>query len=476
MDAGSQKPCPNCGTALGAHVRVCPQCGADVVAGRTGGTRAKRKKKSQRLPLLIGAGIVVGLGVLAVLILFAVRLLAERREMAAKKAAKPARERKVVATTQKAKAAPSEAEQKALAALEAREKEIKQAVAEYRKRLKDALGKLRTASPGEMAGLWADLYVFCRDNGLPTEAEQCWSRAVLLRPAEQAVNAKLGRTELFAGVPVTPEQKGFLEGLRPSLVIVNNDPALSNHTVRVNRGTEAPLAWSSPAQFQVDAGPAFVEVVPAGGEGAKQEFTLSLVSGLVYTVSFEQALSAPSPSFNRLEEIYSAVAERAFRASVRVNRDDEGKVQSAQAGGLRAEGTAGEALMMQLSRSGDLLTLAGALVFGSRYDPNGEHVFYGEAGERLRFDVDPARKTMTVRTGRYYNLKADFADGLWGALGAAEGDFASERARRRLARVVDEVEFENAALEASGKPLGPWQLVTSTYHRVESRRGEAQQE
>ncbi|MHC4592211.1 MAG: zinc ribbon domain-containing protein [Planctomycetota bacterium] len=466
--------CPNCGAAFTGAADVCPECGADIRGH--GVAVLKPKRKFNALPLLIGGGIFVGLGILIALILFAVKLMAERREAAAEKSREAAERAERLAAEKKTKTkAPVVVEE--LEALAAQEKEIQEAVSAYKGRLRDVLSQVRTATPDEMARLWTDLYAFCRDNGLATEGDQCWARAVLLRPTDAEVNSKLGRTESFSSIPVTPEQKQFLTSLQLRLVLVNLHPGLADHTARVNGQGEVPLSWGEPAELLADAGPVRVAIAPrAGAEGPTYALALETVPALVYTVHLEQPLAAPPPPFGALRDIYSAVAERAARRGVTVERDRWNKPVSARAPNLRVDGLDGEPLRMQLSRSTGMLTIAGTVKYGNRHDQTGEHVLFGDADQPLRLIIDGSQETVSLRSGGYYRLQVDLADGLWGALGVAEGDFASEWARRKLAQHFEEVSVENEAMEASGKFDGVWQVVGRTYGRMDSRRREVEAE
>jgi hypothetical protein len=434
------------------------------------------KKKFNALPFLIGGGIFVGLAILIGLIVFAVNLMAERREAAAEKLRAAEEREKRLAAEKKAQAKAPKVEEE-LQALAAQEKEIQAAVSAYKGRLKDVLRQVRTATPDEMARLWTDLYVFCRDNGLATEGDQCWARAVLLRPSDPEVNSKLGRTESFSGVPVTPEQKQFLTNLEPRLVVVNLHPGLADHTARVNGQGDVPLTWAEPAELPAGAGQARVEIAPrAGAEGPTYALALDTAPGLVYTVHLEQPLGAPPPPFGPLRDIYSAVAERAARRGVTVERDSWNKPVSAHAENLRVDGLDEEPLVMQLSRSTGLLTIVGTVTYGNRYGQTGEHVLFGTADEPLRLAVDGSQETISLHSGGYYRLQVDLADSLWRALGVAQGDFASEWVRRNLAQHFEEVTTENTAMEADGKFDGPWQVLGRTYGRMDSRRREVEAE
>ncbi|MHC4480670.1 MAG: hypothetical protein ACYS1C_06835, partial [Planctomycetota bacterium] len=430
--AGQTAQCPQCGT-----VTTVPTAGAPAAPQQAGTAEgAETGEGRSRAPLLIGGGIVVGLGVLGVLILVAVKLLSEREEAPAERPKAAVQKKKVAArpAPKPKQAGPAAAAAQALAALKSREEEIQQAVTEYKAQLRETLSHVGTAGREEMAERWADLYAFCVEKGLKAEAERCWQWAVRLRPTDEAVNEKLGRTEAFAGAPVTPEQKEFLEGLRPRLRLVNRHPGLGDHSVAVEGAGEAPLGWGEPVEFQLDADSALIEVGPRRDpEGLRYAFTLPLTAGLVHTVSFEHGGAPPQPPFARLAEMYGVVAEGALSPNVVLIRGPGGEPVEARFGPLRVKAEEGSRLLMQLSRDRTMFTMTGSLLYGHLHAAEGQHVLYGVSGQPVRLAVNAAEHQFEYVTGRYYNVRVELADGLWGALATAQGDLAAERARRRLA-------------------------------------------
>ena len=466
----ARQQCPNCGTVLGVRDAFCPECGADMRTGVVVKVGA-RKRKRNLTPFFVGGGIVVALAVLVGLVVWAVGLLAERRQAAAREAeeleAQQEEVARVAGAEEERKAPRVQVSEQELGGLAQQEAAIRQAVDQYNVRLEDVLSQVRSAEPEEMAGLWADLYAFCLEDGLQTEAEQCWYQAVLLRPTDAEVNAKLGRTDTYAGVPVTPEQRQFLESLQPRVRIVNRNSILSDHSVSVEGAGEAMLSWADAPEFRPDAGFVRVEVAPPGGaDGLVQQFTLMVEPGLVYTVTLQRAGAAPLLDFDNLAKLYNAVGEDAELEDVEVERDWQGQVIAAGAGRLRARGTGDSPVAMQLSPQGDALTVFGSLTVGNPYRDEGQQVFYGSMDQPLRVSINATNREVRLAKGLYYTLKADLADPLWGVLGTAEGDFASEWARRRLAAHLEAVDFAKLELEARGELHGPWQVNARTYDEM----------
>jgi hypothetical protein len=453
--AGQQ--CPNCGAALGARVAICPQCGLDIRTGvlvQAGGAQKKRNLA----PLVLGGGVILALAVLVTLAVLVVRLVTKRRAEA-KAAEAPVAQEKVAKVQGPKKEQPRVAQvtEEELAALTAQETLVRQAVEAYTARLKDLLSQ-QGKSPEEMAALWADLYVFSRDAGLQTEAEQCWWQAVRAKPVDPAVNAKLGRTETFAGLPATPDQKRFLEGLQPRLRLVSRHPGIEGFSARVDASPEVRIGWANAPEFRAAAGYHHVEVSPpAGAEGERRTFGLLLQPGLVYTATLKDAEACAEIPFGELAKLYQAVAEQTQVAGVTVESNWQGQVTSARTARLQAEGSEEVPLTMQRSRSGDALVVVGSLMTGNRYGEDGQDVFFGSPAEPLHLLIDQQSGHVAVYSGVCVNVCVDLADELWGVLGTACGDLGSEWARKRLAARADDIAFENLLLEAQGAFYAPWQ-------------------
>jgi hypothetical protein len=485
----ARQQCPNCGELLGVRDAICRHCGADIRTGAVAEAAVKRKK-SKLVPVLVGGGIIVALAVLGGLIFVAVQLLSKEGDGAAADvqpeepvAAAPAeggppaqpggagpRRRRSVEPGEAAEPEFRMAEAE-LGDLSLREQQIEQAVQEYEERLKAVLSETRTASRDELAGYWADLYAFCLDAGLDAEAEHCWARAVALRPTGGQANAMLGRTERYAGVPVTPEQKAFLDALAPTVTVVNRDPALQDHVVRIDDGDETPLPWDAAAQLTASAGTARIAVAPrAGAEGPSEELLLDLRNGLEYRVTLQSPLASPDVGFDELRAIYMAVAEDEGGGDVAVRRDWQEEVLSARKGDVEAVRSEGGPLVMQLGGGGSVLSVTGSIMAGSPYLHGGQAVLCGTDGKPLRLGLDGQSETVSLRAGIHYDLEIDLADGLWGVLGTAQGDLASEWARRKLVAHADAVAFASAEKEAEGGFVAPWQATEAAYEQMEAAR------
>ena len=466
----ARQQCPNCGSVLGVRVAICPQCGADIRTGAAVKADEGKGKKFNLVPVVIGGSIVVGLAVLVLLAVVAVRILAQRSKAAESAKAPIAGQAEVVAKVDgaKEKKPTLQVSEKELGALGSQEQQMRQAVEAYKARLNDTLARQRKARPEEAAGYWADLYKFCQDSGLHVEAEQCWLRAVQLRPADQTVNAKLGRTETFAGAPVTPEQKRFLEALRPKVRIINRNASLAGCSARVGKSERMALGSSDAPEFTPDPGSLQVEVTPAGTEAAAVSFPLTVQAGLVYTITLKEGAACPPLDFGTLAKLYTAVSTGREGEGATVRSNLQGQVTSAQVGELSVQGTDEAPVSMQLSRGGDSLTVIGALATGSRYGQDGQDVLYGSAQHPLRLGIDPQAKRVSVQGGTCCGLRVDLAPGLWGALATAQGDFASQWAARALAAHLQGVTFKNEVMEARGEFYDLWQEDARAFEEMTS--------
>jgi len=469
----ARQQCPNCGAVLGVRAAFCPECGADI---RTGAVAAmgEAKRKFDFTPFLIGGGVIVALGVLVVLVVFAVKLIGRRKEEA-QQAAQAVGEQpvaRVVAPVEQEVVIPEfEMPQHLLSELAVQEKAEREVVEAYIERLRETLGRVRTAEPEEMARSWAELYAYCLDNGLQSEAEQCWYQAVRLRPTSPEVNGALGRTDTFNGKPVTPEQKRFLEGLRASLRIVNQNPDLANHAVRVSGVGQVPLPLGRVARFQPEPGEIRVELVRADEpDSVAGEFCLTVQAGLDYMVELRSPLTVSQLPFEPLASIYNAVQGGQAIEGVKVERNLQGDILSAEAGPVRLAGSQDMPLRMQFGARGGDLTVMGTMTVGDPYGDEGQEALYGSSSRPLRLAVDGGARTVGLLSGTYYKLRSDLAEGLWGALGAAEGDFASEWARRKLTAYVDEIDRENVEAEAEGRLRGEWEAQERAVERLREFR------
>jgi len=464
--------CPNCGALLGVRDAVCPKCGADVRTGAAMQVR-KAKKRMPLVPIAIGGGIVVALAILVGLILLAVKLASGGKEEAEQ--GKPAAQQAVVASVaapEKEKPKPKfQLPEELLGELPAREERAKQAVSAYLERLKETLAHVRTDTPEQMARRWADLYAFCRDNGLNSEAELCWYSAVRLDPSDPEVNATLGRTETFEGVPVLPEQKQFLESLQPEVRVVNHDPQLARHAVRLG-STRRPLPPGGTVTLTPAPGQALIEIISDDSTArAIERIALPAHRGLVCTVELKDPVLLGTVPYAELEKVFAAVRQGQTVEGVRLEPAPQGSgVLSASAGKLSVVGMNQAPLKMQVAGGGRYLDVFGTIRIGDPYGDEGQRVLHPGAGAPLRLSLDVAARRAALDTGYYYVLHVDLADRLWEALAVADGDFGSEWARRRLSERFEDVELANNEAEASGKLLGPWQATARAFDQMNRLR------
>lgn len=454
----ARQQCPNCGAMLGVRAAICPQCGADIRTGAVARV-AGRKKVRDWTPFIIGGGIAAGLIVLIVLIVAATSLM-KKREETAQLAAEQAEREAVV--SEPVDAGPQEDVPRVelteadFGTLGEQELAISQAVSTYKVRLRDVLEQVQGADSETVAAQWADLAGFCRDNGLLTEADMCWMRAAQLRPQAADVNAKLGRTETYAGLPVTAEQKQFLDGLRPTVRVINRAVGLSGHRVRVGGEADAPLGWADRPEFRPAPGDVLIEVTPrAESSGLQQALALTVHAGLTYAVTFCDATTAPQVNFDSLANMFNAFTNSGEAGNVAIERDWQGQVLSMRAGALRASGTQFAPVSMEL-RSQGVLSVTGLLADGDLYTGGGQHVFWGGPNSPLSFNIDSEARTVKLTSGTYCRMKADLADGLWGVLATAQGDMESAWARRQLARRAAQLYLKTTDLEAQGQLAAPW--------------------
>jgi len=474
--------CSNCGAVLGVRDAFCPSCGADVRTGQAILAAPKKKKRNLK-PFIIGGVAVVVIIVLAIVVPGMMKGGGDKPEAEpqaqAQQPAQPAAEQVVAVPAepepeQASAPPPLELSAETVAQLRAASKAAQDAVDAYRDRLKAAFASMANADANETARLWADLYTFCRDKGLQAEAEQCWERAARLRPTDAAVNQTLGRTATYEGVPVTPEQKQFLDTLKPRLRLVNYDPDLSDHQLSVaGRGPKA-FEGGSVAEFTVEPGPVKVEVTRTSQpDRPVAAFTVDVDPALVYTLEMRKPAAAPPVPYDELLAVYQVVAGAGAAAEgVEVERDGEGNIVRASAGALTVSAEPGTPLQMRAGGGG--LTVVGHLYAGNPFTDGGQQVVFGSSRNPVRLAVDDTQRAAVLRGGTYCILRLDMTDGLWGVLATAQGDFATEWARRKLAARLDDIGRENARLEANGELLGAWQARVRTDEQLKECYDEAQ--
>ncbi len=453
----ARQQCPNCGTVLGVRAAICPECGADIRTGAA--AELAEEKRRDLVPILIGAGILVALVVLAGLAWFALKLVSERREAERRQRAEQVKPQQVVTgpklSPEQLEAQRLRVEESALGELPRLEAAARQAAEDYKARLKELLAETRALRDEQRAARWADLYLFCKENDLPAEADLCWMQAITLEPQDAETNRKLGRTERYRAVPVTAEQKAFLEGLRPSLRVVNRDPELGDHMLRVGEDEPVPFRWSEAAEYEPEPGPLTIAVEPNDPEGVARQFALDIRPGLAYTLTVRSAAAAPTLDQAALVGLFREIAAKGAAAK------RPGRQIVASHGGIDARGLQEAALALLASEDGNTVGLAGELTRGNPYTLSGQHILHGDAENRARFvravEEDPRRNVFALHRGFYYTVRADLVDPLWKVVGSAAGDFGPEWARRRLITRKEELEFQIETLQARGQLHMPWE-------------------
>ncbi len=318
--AGGAATCPKCGAALKPGVTFCSKCGARLGARPT-------PRKAPR-PLRVGSpakGLFVALGVAVLLAggaVGALFLLRGERGKGAGEQPEPPPERLVEAPRvgppprgeaparakkERRKSKPSEFSE-GLERLAAEAGKTRETIAAYFERLGEVAASSKGGSREQIAERWANLYVWCKEEGLHSEAEMCWLKAVRLAPQERQTNAMLGRTATFAGLPVEPEQKAFLDGIGSWLRVVNRHPGMEHLQVGLEGGEMQPLLPSESWDVRVRPGSVELVVKPAQGANARMgRITLMAEHGrrLIVSVLSEDLL--PTVSSRGLRILYDAL-------------------------------------------------------------------------------------------------------------------------------------------------------------------------
>ncbi|MFO7958408.1 MAG: hypothetical protein R6X33_15075 [Candidatus Brocadiia bacterium] len=468
----ARQQCTNCGAILGVRETFCPQCGADIRTGEAAPAPAARQGL-KLLPILIGGGIFVALVGLGLLIFFGVRMLSarsEEREQAVRQeqAEQQEAEEKARQAVQVQRQPEFQVPEEVLSRVQTRQAEAKARADEYLQRVQDVLSRLREADAEEMAGRWADLYVFCRDEGMHAEAEQAWMQAVALRPADSETNRKLGRTETVGGVPVTPEQKEFIESLNPRVELTNANPAYSDHFVRLNDAQEEPVPWGRTVTARPESGMLQLEVCRSSRPDRPVDtFRLPVAAGVDYRVEICDVAASPGLPAEAVQGIYRAAVGGANPEGVTVQRNQEGGVESLRVQNITLEGMDGEPLEVWLTRRRDQLGIVGRMTVGNRFSERGQHVLCGTSQWPISIGVSGGGESVRITAGACARVQAELSDSMWGMLGTADGDLASEWARTRLAERVHQVRRENAELEANARLEGPWDSLARLRESLE---------
>ncbi|MFW6189069.1 MAG: hypothetical protein ACOC7T_01440 [Planctomycetota bacterium] len=479
----ARQECPNCGAVLGVREATCPECGADIRTGAVSEGPAEAEKFNWA-PLIIGGGIVVALVVLVVLVLFAVKLLSSRgggddggeQQQVAEQAGqpKPGPERpQGPPQDQPSRPKPQvQLPEQALASLQQREEQTRQAVESYLSKLEQTLSEMSGQGPDQMASRWADLYEFCTENGLHAEAEQAWYRAALLHPDDEEVNRRLGRTETFAGRPVTPEQKQFLSRLQPRLRIVNRNPELEGHVASIEGLENVEMPVGGTVELAMEPGPFVLKIVRASRpDRVVQRFELRADVGVVQTVYLDPTGAAEPLPFQEMAAAYNAVQKGGEGPVAETTTDAEGQIVEATTETLRFAPGSEDPLRMWLSRNQDQLSLVGSIERGNRFRAGGQQLLSGTSGRPLSAVFAGQNQPLVLASGSHCTIEARLSPEMWGILGTLSADLAAEARRRQLADRLEEVDFRNTQMEADGELYGPWQTQPRLYSEMETLRG-----
>jgi len=454
MHHPARQQCPNCGAILGVRAAICPKCGADIRTGAVAEAGRARKLPKALLVLIV-------LGVLIVIALLAVLAL---RSCAAPPAEEPVAEEEVAEGEGVVVAAvPGQGPAVPVYELTPEEQQVRQKVDAYLERLRDVLSHARTSTSAEMATRWADLYSYCVGVGLQAEAEQCWYRAVMLRPTDSSVNSTLGRTARAAGVPVTAEQRDFIDRLRPVVRVVNTDPALTNHLVRFDGQGQTPIPWGKPVETRPDVGSLRIEVVAADNpESPVQAFSVPAMTGVICTIELRNGHAAPALDEREAMSVLEAIQANEATRNVTLALDASGEITAARGRTLSVEKNPDERLQMGLGRDGAQLGLVGRVKIGDPFDPGGQHVICGTGGHPAVFNVLDEQRALGVADGSYFAVRSRLSDELWAVLGTAQGDVASEWARTRLERRLAAAGEQVTDAQARGELILPWEADMRT--------------
>ena len=338
---------------------------------------------------------------------------------------------------------------------------------------------------------------YCKGKDLAAEADQAWYEAARQGSGDQAVNQKLGLTDSYQGVAVSPAQKQFLDGLKPRLRVINHDPTLQGDVVVVNGQDPTPIPPGQMVELTPPAGALTLGIArPDRTDRPLEEFYLTSEPGVVQTVEIYPPQAAPGVPFQAMRDIYTALqgnpaAEAAptptpgpARGAVRgpgaaamrqpalnvdIKRDRENRVTSASAGSVHVLSSGGEPVSMQLTTRQDQLLVSAIIPQGNRFKPSGLQLMSGSRLHSLALAMPPdGTSPLRLTAGAYCVVRAELADGLWDVLAAINGDLAYERARSAIEGRVSDVALENERMEADGKLFGPWQTRQRIYDAADA--------
>ncbi len=306
--------CQNCGAELGAGLKSCPKCGAAAPGGAAVEEPEKARATAGAKPRLVA----VGIGILALVLIGGGALLALNRKALKRTAeieqeAAEAQDQESAARQRPVKPRQTEPSVRVppeeLAAAEAQTQKLRQSVEAYLARLAALAAAREVSTQEDMAAGWAQLYQFCRDSALPTEARMCWLRAVSLDPQNPATNAILGRTENFRGMPVTAPQKQFLDMFATRIRLLNHHSGLVGLKVGLEGGTMQDLPPSQSVEIAVQPGEtALLLQVGEGDDQCTARISLRPEEGQRKTITLLSKQVCPVVPTARLFYIYMGLS------------------------------------------------------------------------------------------------------------------------------------------------------------------------
>ena len=501
----ARQECPNCGAILGVRETFCPQCGADIRTGEVSTGPTKKKRKIPWGPILKIGGLLLVLIALGVGIFFGISALmgGGEEEGGDKEAEKTAQTPQQGGPKQAAGEKEEKAEPKPkLAAQSEEEKQIVQAIKGFSPQIEQAVTGASSASSDQLARTWANLYQNAKQKGLDREAQRCWSQAVAMEPQDDAVNQTLGRTATFMGEPVTPEQKEFLEDLKPSLEVINLRPESSDLEVTVGGNSAQTLSMGGSAGFSVDAGLIKVQTTRQGdGDGRQVSFDVPCTAGFNHTVKLKTPAAAPGMPNAQLGMLYQGLRlwnqttkedgtldtnkaasqrwqQRAKgwaipirqNQSVQATVDETGKLYQMTAGNLSVAATSDGP--PRIARDGQTLQVQGLLTLESSSQRGEKHVYYGTESRSIQVAIPGGGSVARVQSGVYYQVTERISPALANIIGTINLDVAKELCDMRLRSREQEARRHAEDLEAAGKLAGPWEVEMIVEEEMEKARQE----
>jgi len=305
--APSGAACKHCGAVLAPGSKLCAACG--TVAGAR---KRPVRKKAGSPGALVAVGVFLLVAVLAGAGIFVGLKLSGGGESAEPDPAdgaeaSPPAGRDVPGTSERATSAGATEVQ--LQELRDEEERLGPLVGDYLNRLAEVANARDTSrNDTEWAKHWANLYEFCAENGLETEAQMCWLKAAMLAPRDRTVNGLLGRTEMFRGYYVTADQKRYLESIQGAVRVVNRDLALRDLEVALPEGTLRALPPAQSWEVSAPPGPLTLRLETVAQERrCSANLPVEVEPGCLRTVTFPGNSDMPVARLGNLPLLYKAL-------------------------------------------------------------------------------------------------------------------------------------------------------------------------